>query len=369
MPLSKIKTNSIADEVFETGSNMLINGGMTVSQRGTSQTNVTIGGYLAVPDRFIFQPNSAGAWSVSQSTTTPVGFSNSYKLECTTADASLAAGDYVLFEQRLEGQNLQHLKKGTSSAESVTVSFWVRSAKTGTYIVEIDDNDNTRNINKSYTISSADTWEHKTITFEGDTTGALDNDNNFSLRVIFWLAAGSDFSSGTLATTWQSTTNANRVVGNVNLADTVGNDWYITGIQLELGEQATPFEHRSFDDELDRCKRYYQKSFAYETAPANDIRGARESEMPPSDSISYGGAIVYLEKTMRAAPTCVAYNPLAAPANSGAYINDLVNGSVTTEYTVSSIYAVSSKVRFYLSTAPTIGGNPYGCNWTAEAEL
>ena len=235
---------------------LIINGGMTVSQRGTSQTGVTVGAYLNAPDRYIFQPNSAGTWSVSQSTTTPAGFANSYKVECTTADASLASGDYVLFEQRLEGQDLQNLKKGTSSAESVTVSFWVRSAKTGTYIVEIDDNDNTRNINKSYTISSADTWEHKTITFEGDTTGALDNDNNFSLRVIFWLAAGSDFSSGTLATTWQPTTNANRVVGQVNLADTVGNDWYITGVKLEVGDTATPFVHRSFGEELALCQRY-----------------------------------------------------------------------------------------------------------------
>ena len=287
--------NAVYDAGGLTGRNLIINGAMQVAQRGTSQTGVTVGAYLNAPDRYIFQPNSAGTWSVSQSTTTPAGFANSYKVECTTADASLASGDYVLFEQRLEGQDLQNLKKGTSSAESVTVSFWVRSAKTGTYIVEIDDNDNTRNINKSYTISSADTWEHKTITFEGDTTGALDNDNNFSLRVIFWLAAGSDWSSGTLATTWQSTTNANRVVGQVNLADTVGNDWYITGVQLEVGETATPFEHRSFGDELRRCQRYYYQTTDYIRYMSQGPVGSQAWEW------------IDLPVTMRAQPTGLVY--------------------------------------------------------------
>ena len=271
MALSKILPAS--QEQYVGARNIIINGNATVAQRSSSTTGVTSTGYHAC-DRFKFLYTDAGTWTVSQSTDAPDGFANSYKIECTTADASLAASDYVLFEQRLEGQNLQHLKKGTSSAESVTVSFWVRSAKTGTYIVEIDDNDNSRNINKSYTISSADTWEHKTITFEGDTNGALDNDNNFSFRVIFWLGAGSDFSSGTLATSWQSTTNANRVVGNVNLADTVGNDWYITGCQLEVGS-ATPFEHRSYGDELQRCMRYYEKSHSSSQYFMNGSSGAQ----------------------------------------------------------------------------------------------
>ena len=278
--------------------NIVINGAMQVAQRGTSQTGVTADGYYAAPDRYKLQPNSAGTWSVSQSTTSPFGFANSYKVECTTADASLSSGDFVLFEQRFEGQNVQHLKKGTSSAESITVSFWVRSAKTGTYIVEIDDHDNSRNINKSYTISSADTWEHKTITFEGDTTGALDNDNNFSLRVIFWLAGGSDFSSGTLATSWQSTVNANRVVGQVNLADTVGNDWYVTGIQLEVGEQATPFEHRSFGEELGLCQRYYQtvSSFIGYGSSSTGIQAnlAFMTQMRAEPSVTLNGGTIRL---------------------------------------------------------------------------
>ena len=236
--------------------NLIINGAMQVAQRGTSATGVTSSDYYAA-DRWKIDYASAGTWTVSQSTTAPTGFANSFKMDCTTADASLSAGDALIFNQRIEGQNLQHLKKGTSDAESVTLSFWVRSSKTGTYIAELLDNDNTRAYSQSYTISSADTWEHKSLVYSGDTTGALGNDNDLSLYVNFWLAAGTDFTSGTLATAWASKTDANRAVGQVNLADSTSNEWYITGVQLEVGEQATPFEHRSYGDELRRCQRYY----------------------------------------------------------------------------------------------------------------
>ena len=155
---------------------------------------------------------------------------------------------------------LQYLKKGTSNAESLTLSFWVRSNKTGTYICELDDRDNTRSTSKSYTISSADTWEKKTITFDADTTGTLDNDNANSLRLNFWLAAGSTYTSGTLATTWASRTDANRAVGQVNLADSTSNEWYITGIQLEAGTSASDFEFLPHDVNTYRCKRYFYKT-------------------------------------------------------------------------------------------------------------
>jgi len=286
-----------ADAGGLTGRNLIINGAMQVAQRGTSQTGITGNGYFQAPDRFRFEVNSAGTWSVSQSTTAPDGFSNSYKIDCTTADASLAAGDYVLFMQRLEGQDLQHLKKGTASAESVTISFWVRSAKTGTYIVELDDNDNARNINKSFTISAADTWEHKTITFAGDTTGAFDNDNNASLRVIFWLAAGSNFTTGTLATSWEATNNVDRAVGNVNLADSTSNNWYITGVQLEVGEQATPFEHRSYADELVRCSRYLKQ---YKSTTLYNQFAFAHTESTTSHS-----ALFTFDPPMRDTPTSV----------------------------------------------------------------
>ena len=239
--------------------NLVINGAMQVSQRGTSEASVTSSQYADAPDRFKAEMSSAGTWTLSQSTTAPDGFSNSYKFDCTTADASLGAGDYLQLSHYIEGQNLQHLQKGSSSAKKLTLSFHVRSAKTGTYIVEFYDGDNSRSNSQSYTISAADTWEKKTITIDGDASGAFGNDNGASLGVFFYLAAGTNFTSGTLNTSWGSRTLANVAVGQVNLADSTSNNWYITGVQLEVGDTATDFEHRTFADELQRCQRYYVK--------------------------------------------------------------------------------------------------------------
>ncbi len=243
---------------------LVINGDMQVSQRGTSTTGITSGSVIYTTDRWRFDVNALGTWTVTQADDAPTGsgFQHSWKADCTTADASPAAGDYFYFSHRFEGQDLQLFKKGTSSAEKMTVSFWVKSAKTGTYILEIDDNDNTRNINQAYTISSADTWEKKVLSFDGDTTGALDNDNAHSMRLIWWLGAGTTYSSGTLETSWASTTSANRAVGQVNLGDSTDNDWYITGVQLEVGEYTAdtipPFQHELYGDNLARCQRYCQ---------------------------------------------------------------------------------------------------------------
>lgn len=269
MALSKILP--AGQDQFAGARNLIINGAMQVAQRGTSQTGVTAGGYKDAPDRFKIEADSAGTWTLSQSTTAPDGFSYSYKFDCTTANTSLSAGSKLSISQRIEGQDLQHLKKGTSGAESITLSFWVRSAKTGTYIVQLKDQDNTRTYSQAYTISSANTWEHKTLTYAGDTTGAFDNDNADSFRIFWWLVAGTDYTSGTLATAWQAHDHPDRAVGQVNLADSTSNEWYITGTQLEVGETATPFEHRSYGDELLRCQRYYwqfnqSNSFIYASA-------------------------------------------------------------------------------------------------------
>ena len=236
--------------------NIVINGAMQVAQRATSVSSVTTSGYKAL-DRFNIDLSSAGTWTISQDTNTPSGFGSSMKFLCTAADASLGSSDRIAFRQYIEGQNVQQLKKGTSDAELVTASFYVKSNKTGTYILEFYDIDNSRHINKSYTVDTANTWEYKTITFEADTTGVLDNDNASSAMLHFWLGSGSSYSSGTLQTSWGANATNNRAVGNVNLADAVDNYWQITGVQLEVGSQATPFEHRSFGEELALCQRYY----------------------------------------------------------------------------------------------------------------
>jgi hypothetical protein len=238
--------------------NIIINGDMSLAQRSTSVASITGSGYNTV-DRFRTNMGTAGTWTQSQSTDVPTGqgFATSFKMDCTTANGSLSAGSFLIIDQRVEGQNLQYLKKGTANALSTTLSFWVKSAKTGTYIVALEDTDNTRYIANSYTISLADTWEKKTITYAGDTTGAFENDNGGSLKVQFWLVAGSTYTSGTLATSWETTTNANLAVGQVNLADDTANDWYITGVQLEAGTTASDFEFLPVDVNLERCLRYF----------------------------------------------------------------------------------------------------------------
>jgi hypothetical protein len=239
--------------------NIIINGDMSIAQRGTSTASITSGNYYTL-DRFKFIPNNMGTWTMSQDTDVPSGqgFAKSLKIDCTTADASPASTDRLQLQQIFEGQNLQYLKKGTANAESLTASFWVKSNKTGTYIVEIRDMDNSRTISKSYTIDASNTWEKKTITFAGDTSGALDNDNAGSIRFNFWLGSGSTYTSGTLATSWQTYSDPDRAVGQVNLADNTANEFYITGIQLEAGTTASDFEFLPVDVNLNRCQRYFE---------------------------------------------------------------------------------------------------------------
>ena len=296
MAISKIPSAGFQDNVkFR---NIIINGDMSLAQRSASETGVNTTGYYTV-DRFKLTNASAGTWTQSQSTDVPTGqgFATSLKMDCTSADASPSSGDVLILQQLIEGQNLQYLKKGTANAESLTLSFWVKSNKTGTYICELRDVDNNRTISKSYTISSANTWEKKTITFDGDTTGAFGNDNAESLRCSFYLNAGSDYTSGTLQTSWSGRTNANRAVGQVNLADSTSNEFYITGVQLEAGTSASDFQFLPVDVNLRRCERYYQVlADGTEHATANLCTAGQYS-----NDGAYG--VIRFLTIMRAAPT------------------------------------------------------------------
>ena len=192
MALTRIPAPAIADVREPNFRNIIINGDMAVAQRATSTASITSAGFKTV-DRFYTGVTTAGTWTQSQDTDVPSGegFATSLKMDCTTADGSLAAGDLVQLVQYVEGQNLQYLKWGTGYAQSLTLSFWVKSVLTGTYIAELRNSDNTRTICSSYTISSASTWEKKTITFVGDTNSGPANDNGEGLRLTLWLAAGS----------------------------------------------------------------------------------------------------------------------------------------------------------------------------------
>ena len=263
MALIKLNNRSSEDNAIHGRRNLIINGAMKVAQRGTSATvgpNGTGEGYTVV-DRFQNSLSGSVVSTFSQSTDAPSGFANSAKIEITTADTSLGGTEFWHLRYGFEGQDLQSIAKGTSDAKALTVSFWVKSNKTGTYTVELQDIDNSRRNSLAYTIDSSNTWERKSVTYNPDTTGAFDNDNAQSLRINFWFVAGADFKGGTFYNgTWAAEDNAKRVHSSqVNLGDTVGNEWYITGVQMELGEQATPFEHRSVAEELELCKRYFQK--------------------------------------------------------------------------------------------------------------
>jgi hypothetical protein len=240
--------------------NIIINGDMSIAQRGTSTSSITGSGYFTC-DRFAQTTLNNSTWTQSQSTDVPSGqgFANSLKLNCTTVSID-STGGFLYFGQRFEGQNLQYLKFGTANAESLTLSFWVKSNKTGIYTVEFQNTSGTDRINcQEYTISSANTWEKKIITIPGDTVSTIDNDNSSSFWLSWWLAAGTNFTSGTLQTSWGNEVTANRASSsNVNLGDNTANEWYITGVQLEAGTTASDFEFLPYDVNLQRCERYYQ---------------------------------------------------------------------------------------------------------------
>ena len=241
--------------------NMIYNGDMEVCQRATSVSSLGNGntGYH-VQDRWKFAEAGApnAVVTMSQSTTSPDGFYSSLRLQCTTVSGTVNAADLVYFSQLFEGQDLQSINKGDAQARAVTVSFWVNTTKTGTYVVSMYDNDNNRSCSQSYTVSSSNTWEYKTVTFPPDTTGAYDNDNAVSLYVHWGLVAGTDWTSGTLATAWQSNVTANQFVGQVDAFDSTSNNFHLTGVQMELGNTATEFQYESHAENLARCQRYYE---------------------------------------------------------------------------------------------------------------
>tara|TARA_Y100000004_G_scaffold192863_1_gene254182 strand:+ start:535 stop:1611 length:1077 start_codon:yes stop_codon:yes gene_type:complete len=324
--------------------NLLINGGMNVWQRSTSVTGITTSAYRTA-DRWLTSFSSMGTWTQSRSTDVPSaqGFGYSLKMDCTTADASPAAGDYIIYNQRIEGQNLQHLLKGTSSAKAITLSFWIKSNKTGTYICELYDNDNNRSISKSYTIDSASTWEKKTITFEGDTTGTLDNDNAASLYAQWWFGAGSNYTSGTLQTSWGTLTTANRAVGQVNLADSTSNELYITGCQLEVGSTASGFEFEPYEAILRKCLRYFvQDVFAYA-----GTMGGGSANVPLS--------IIQFPVRMRQAPTITWIS--GGTVSDGQY-----DSTISSQNTTQNINPFSARVLFNRNTSGTPSVVGRGCD-------
>jgi hypothetical protein len=281
--------------------NVIINGAMQIAQRGTSTASITTGNYYTA-DRWQTVNTTLGTWTQSVEADAPTGsgFRKSVKMLCTTADASPAAADRLNFQQGLEGQNVQQFLKGTASAKQFALSFWVKGNVTGTYAIQVRDNDNTRMVGGQYTINVSGTWEKKTIIFPADTTGAFDDDNSSSLTIIYWLGAGSDRTSGTLMTSWGATVTANEAVGQTNLAAATSNYWQVTGVQLEAGAVATPFEFEDIGTTLRKCQRYYWRANAALGGGVYYMFGIGQG-----DTTTNCESFVVLPVQMRVAPTSV----------------------------------------------------------------
>tara|TARA_R100000388_G_scaffold73179_1_gene53086 strand:- start:288 stop:1292 length:1005 start_codon:yes stop_codon:yes gene_type:complete len=265
---------------------------MRIAQRSTSVASVS-DGYHTV-DRFRVN-GTTGTFTMSQESDAPAGFSKSLKM-LATADISAAAGNLREIYYSFEGQDLQLLEKGTSTAKKVSLSFYVKSNVTGLKTVYLLDKDNNRLNSQNYTINSSATWERKTITFDGDTTGALDNDNARSLDIHFPIVAGSNYTGGTQQTAWGADTVNERVSSSITQIDTTNEYWQITGVQLEVSDHATSFEHLNFADELRRCRRY---CYVLEM-PANDFL---ESGTGFAQSDTVCRHFVQLPVAMRTNPT------------------------------------------------------------------
>ena len=301
-----------------TGRNMVINGGMTISQRGTTFASTANVAYTL--DRFQWYDTGAGVVDISQSTDTPNGnFYNSLKIDVTTADSSLAAGDLYNIIHQIEGYNIAHLGWGTSDAKTVTLSFHIKSPKTGTHSVTLRNSDQTRTRVEEFTVSAANTWEKKTITIPGDTSGTWQSTTSAGIQLIFPLALGSNYHSSVAAGSWGNGGNIYGSSNQVNCMDNTSNNWYITGIQLEMGSSATTFENEDRSTTLRKCQRYYQKTFPYGTAPAQNagtggsiVAVASGTGTAPNRALSYHWAFPVV---MRTAPTTTTFNTSATNAN------------------------------------------------------
>jgi hypothetical protein len=356
MALSTIPFSGLGADASNQGvnfRNLIINGDMSIAQRGTSTSSISNNTLYPCSDRFQFQNGYLGTWTASQDTNVPTGqgFSKSFKIACTTADASPATGDALNVSQKIEGQNLQQLKFGTSNAESLTVSFWVKCNKTGNGQVNLINFDANRIISNTYTINAVDTWEKKTITFSGDTTGSIDNDNGASLFLEWYLDSGTDFSSGTMQTSWTSRSNTDRNAGTtLSLGDSTSNYWQVTGVQLEVGTSASDFEFLPYDVNLERCLRYFEKSFNQGTTPANGV----------IVNVFFGRrGNIFFKKTKRTNPTIAPFSPLNSN-NTWQWYSGVFNS-------VTPIFGISNTLFSY-----DLGGyeytDVYGA-WTADAEL
>lgn len=315
------------------GRNLIINGAMEIAQRASTYASAVSQGYHAVDRMRVMGNSSVGQWTISQDSDVPAGFIKSLKYECTTADTSLGSTDHLGLGYFPEGHHMNPVSKGTSGAKSMTLSFYLKANVTKTLVVELVDAGNARHVNFAVTPSATNTWERITLSIPADTSGSFNQGTNSKAAELnFWLASGTNYTTGSLQSTWTSRTAANIMAGVSNWADTVGNTIWITGLQLELGDVATEFDHRSFDEEWNACQRYctvynvgagntHPQNLVSPNHPVPGAPGHNDVSNRPEWFMSY--------PVKRATPTITVSNPtyMRWLASSNVVIDG--NGSVT----------------------------------------
>jgi hypothetical protein len=363
------------DDGAITGSNMVVNGAMNVAQRSSSVTGVNAGGYYACDRAQVyFSSIDQMVTTVSQDTDAPDGFTKSHKVLVTTAETSVASNDlHSMLWYHIEGQDLQHLGYGNANAKPMTVSFWVKSNVTGTYTLSFYASIGGTNsvVTPTYTINAANTWEYKTITISGSTIGALVNSNSIGLQLYWNGLVGSQYTSGTQATSWSTYVTSNWAVGHTaDFGLDVNDYWQITGVCLNVGDSAIDFPHESYGDTLAKCQRYYQKSFQQSTAP---VAGEGSTDRIPviSWSSSYCGGYTVFPVRMRATPSIALYRDNTSGTLASGSIN-VYTGAAWVERTATAARRTETGFTLdaYASGAFAVGnGYISGFNYTADAEL
>ena len=298
MAVSTISATGLAGSVSQLGKNLVQNGAMTVSQRGTITGQGGTDAYTAIDRVLLTYSTGESRVTTSQDSTAPSGFSYSLKMDCTTIESAVAAGELLPLQTRIEAQDVQHLDYGAATAKTTTLSFWFRSPKTGIHCVALRQGDATRTFIREFTIASADTFEYFSVTFPGDTGGTITNDTGPGLMVRFPLIAGGNYQGA--ANSWVAS-NIFGTSNQQNLLDDAANNVYITGVQLEVGSVATDFEHEDIGTTLDKCLRYYWRQTrvttgdhimpTYNTATTTSEAGMRQSvEMRGAPVLSVSAA-------------------------------------------------------------------------------
>ncbi len=364
-----LRANNVPDQAELLGyrqSNVLINGSFEIAQRGTTITGVDNGDYNL--DRWKIIAGSTAVFTATQSTDAPNGFAHSLKLDVSTADTSVATGDFCILNQPIEGNNILPFASGTTGAKAHTLSFWVKSNVTGTYVAALRYNTSGTNSGQSYTINTANTWEYKTVVLPPQTTNAPNYDNTEELSLYFWLLAGTTYTGGAALNTGWSTTNNTRAVGQVNLTASTANEFLITGTQLVTGSypDGLPFKHQSYGEELAACQRYYEKTYNQSVVPATAtaIGGVSTGGVAGNNTTSEIGSRFNFEVSKRAVPTVTIYD---LSGNVGKVTRGLYGTGTTANQTGATANIAETGV--FITSASGSDASEFYAHYTADAEL